>query len=254
MLNLGVVRFQSGFMAVRDMNKNVLTNLLAFTTVVVGFSLENVLLLNIGLFALAGAITNTVAIHMLFERVPFLYGSGVIPLHFEAFRQGIHQLVMKEFFSKENIDRFINEKKQQHSQTLDLEPVILQTDLSPAFNALLAAVEQSSFGSMLNMFGGSAMLKPLELPFTSKLQQALIEISKTDDFHQALFTQLDSPDQLDQLHQQIEQIVTQRLAELTPQMVKDIMQRMIREHLGWLVIWGGVFGAVLGALATWVNL
>jgi len=31
-----------------------------------------------GLFALSRAITNQLAIHMLFERVPFLYGSGVI--------------------------------------------------------------------------------------------------------------------------------------------------------------------------------
>ena len=39
-------------------------------------------LLNTGLFALSGAITNWLAIYMLFERVPGLYGSGVIPLHF----------------------------------------------------------------------------------------------------------------------------------------------------------------------------
>ncbi|GIS36739.1 MAG: hypothetical protein Ct9H90mP8_1590 [Pseudomonadota bacterium] len=57
-------------------------------------------LLQTGLFALSGAVTNWLAIHMLFERVPGLYGSGIIPLHFEDFKRGIHDLIMKQFFSK----------------------------------------------------------------------------------------------------------------------------------------------------------
>ncbi len=234
-------------------NKNLLTNGAALVLVLGGVLLAQPLLLSIGMFALAGAITNTLAIHMLFERVPLLYGSGVIPARFAELRQGIYQLVMTEFFSSENIDRFLAEKKQQHSRAFDFEPVIKQTDLSPAFNALVSAVEQSSFGTMLSMFGGSAMLKPLQQPFTEKLQSALIEISQSEQFNQLLLTQLDSPEQLAELRQQIEQIVEQRLAELTPELVKQIIQRMIREHLGWLVVWGGVFGGVLGLLAGLIS-
>jgi len=37
----------------------------------------------IGVFALSGSITNLLAIHMLFDKVPFLYGSGVILDRFE---------------------------------------------------------------------------------------------------------------------------------------------------------------------------
>ena len=33
-------------------------------------------------------------------------------------------------------------------------------------------------------------------------------------------------------------------------MVKEIIQKMIKEHLGWLVVWGGVFGAVIGLVST----
>ena len=43
-------------------------------------------LLQTGLFALSGAVTNWLAIHMLFEKVPGLYGSGVIPARFEEFK------------------------------------------------------------------------------------------------------------------------------------------------------------------------
>ena len=45
---------------------------------------------------------------------------------------------------------------------------------------------------------------------------------------------------------QVEQIVDQRLDELTPVQVKNIIQEMIRQHLGWLVVWGGVVGGFIG--------
>ena len=37
-------------------------------------------------------------------------------------------------------------------------------------------------------------------------------------------------------------------------MVKDIVQTMIRQHLGWLVVWGGVFGGLIGLLTTQIPL
>jgi uncharacterized membrane protein YheB (UPF0754 family) len=46
----------------------------------------------------------------------------------------------------------------------------------------------------------------------------------------------------------VEAIVNRRLEELTPQMVKIIVQDMIQKHLGWLVVWGGVFGGLIGLL------
>ncbi|MBB1382711.1 DUF445 domain-containing protein, partial [Shewanella sp. SR41-2] len=29
-----------------------------------------------------------------------------------------------------------------------------------------------------------------------------------------------------------------------------IIQDMIKTHLGWLVVWGGVFGGIIGAVAA----
>ena len=67
----------------------------------------------LGLFALSGAITNWLAIHMLFEKVPLLYGSGVIPARFEEFKLAIRQLMMEQFFTEENIDRFLSDSYRQ---------------------------------------------------------------------------------------------------------------------------------------------
>ena len=33
-------------------------------------------------------------------------------------------------------------------------------------------------------------------------------------------------------------------------MVKEIIQKMIRSHLGWLVVWGGVFGSLIGLASS----
>jgi uncharacterized membrane protein YheB (UPF0754 family) len=232
------------------MNKNMLTNALAAIITLSGWYWQQPLLFSIGLFALSGALTNALAVHMLFEKVPLLYGSGVIPARFEQFKAGIYQLVMTQFFSSSNIDRFLADKQRDHSQTFNFEPVIEQADLSPAFDSLLNVVEQSSFGSMLGMFGGSAALMPLKQPFIAKLKLSLIEVSQSEAFNQLILAQLDKPEQLEGIRTQVDTIVQQRLNELTPALVKDIIQQMIRQHLGWLVVWGGVFGGLIGALAV----
>ncbi|KKO48034.1 hypothetical protein VT06_13625 [Arsukibacterium sp. MJ3] len=239
------------------MNKSIITNGLAAIVVLAGWFLQQPLLLSVGLFALSGALTNWLAVHMLFEKVPFLYGSGVIPARFTEFKAGIYQLVMTQFFSSDNIDRFITAKQQSQSgnkghPVFDFQPVIAKSDLSPAFDSLLNVVEQSSFGSMLSMFGGSAALLPLKEPFIASLKDALTEVSRSEEFNQLVLAQLEQPEQVQNVRNQVENIVEQRLAELTPQLVKDIIQQMIRQHLGWLVVWGGVFGAVIGLLAAFI--
>ncbi|MCX4189215.1 DUF445 family protein [Methylophaga sp. OBS3] len=237
------------------MNKGLLTNLIAGAIVGVGLILPTPWrepILSTGLFALAGGLTNWLAIHMLFEKVPGLYGSGVIAAKFTAFREAIENLVMQQFFSPTQIHRFIDDLHQQESKQLNLEAIIDSADLTPAWQSLVDTIKASSFGSMLAMFGGEKALEPLKEPFISKMQAAMNDIAHSDDFQQRLKAQVGGDNTADTLHQQIAQIVHQRLDELTPDMVKDIIQQMIRQHLGWLVIWGGVFGGVLGLFASFI--
>ena len=58
-----------------------------------------------GLFGLAGGITNWLAVKMLFDRVPLLYGSGVIPNRFREIRQTVKDLIMVHFFDEEHLQR-----------------------------------------------------------------------------------------------------------------------------------------------------
>ena len=212
-----------------------MTNGIALLIVIVGFSLNNPTIKTIGLFALSGAITNWLAVHMLFEKVPGLYGSGVIPSHFEEFKTGIRNLIMQQFFSANNIQRFMADRQQ--NLKLDLGPILEKIDLSPTFDSLVATIQESSFGQMLGMFGGVEALEPLRQPFIDKMGSAI---------------QFAQPNVQEDLQEKIGNIVEQRLNELTPQMVKEIVQQMIRQHLGWLVVWGGVFGGLIGALTALV--
>ncbi len=236
------------------LNKSSGTNLVAAAGVILGLLLPAPLhrpVLMIGLFALSGAITNWLAIHMLFEKVPGLYGSGVIPQRFEDFKSAIHRLMMEQFFNLENFQRFLAQHSADGSeQTFDFEKVIEGTDLTPAFDRLVEVVEASQFGNMLSMVGGVEALKPLQEPFQAKLKEALLEVSQTPAFQAQLRAQLSGDTVSQQMMAQVDTLVQRRLEELTPQMVKEIMQQMIREHLGWLVVWGGVFGGLIGLLTS----
>lgn len=235
------------------MNKSLITNLLALSAALAGYLLQLPLLQTAGLFALSGAVTNWLAVHMLFEKIPGLYGSGVIPCRFEEFKLGIKTLIMEQFFTAENIERFL--KPQNGVQpNLHLAPVIDRLDLSPLFDALVKAIEESSLGGMLNMVGGIAVLQPLREPFIAKAKLKLEEMTAEEAFVRLLREELEQPDNLLQINRQVEQVVEQRLQELTPQLVKEIVSAMIRKHLGWLVVWGGVFGALIGLCASLAGL
>jgi len=232
------------------MNKSLITNGLAMVIVILGYTLEHKIILTIGLFALSGAITNWLAVYMLFERVPGLYGSGVIPARFEDFKLGIKSLMMTQFFTADNIDRFL--KGSGESNDLHLAPVIEKVDLSPSFDSLVEVIMASSFGGMLGMLGGQEALLPLKEPFIINMKKSLTEMTQDEGFQKLLRDELEQPDVMSDIRQHIEEIVEKRLNELTPQLVKEIIQEMIKKHLGWLVVWGGIFGGLIGLLSATV--
>ena len=232
------------------MNKSDITNIFTILLLAYGYGNEMDGLFTIGLFAFSGAITNTLAIHMLFEKVPYLYGSGVIENKFTQFKISIHNLMMNQFFNPENLKKFFQEEVNSAKSTIDFEKILNKTDFTPAYDSLKEAVMESSFGGMLGMFGGVAALEPLKEPFTKKLQTSIIDISNSEAFQNVLNEALKSDDLSDDIHEKLSSIVNKRLDELTPKMVKEIVQEMIREHLGWLVVWGAVFGGVIGFVST----
>jgi len=100
------------------------------------------------------------------------------------------------------------------------------------------------------MFGGEAVLEPLREKFKEKIRDLVIETSHSEKFQQLLSKRLSSVAGSDMFLQKIEEIVQDRLDELTPDMVKEMIQLMIQQHLGWLVVWGAVFGGLMGFIVS----
>ncbi|MFZ8934893.1 MAG: DUF445 domain-containing protein [Bacteriovoracaceae bacterium] len=232
---------------------SLITNLISLSIILLGYvsPLYKDQIMSVGFFALSGSVTNWLAIHMLFEKVPFLYGSGVIPNRFEEFKAGIRQLIMGQFFNEENIKRFF---EQDHGpESLNFEPVVDKLDYHKIFDSLLDVVKQSQLGGMLAMFGGEAALEPMRAPFSVKMRSTVLEVTATDDFQTAIKQSFLGNNLSDQVQGKVEEIVQRRLDELTPHMVKTIIQEMIKKHLGWLVVWGGVFGGLIGFFMSFIN-
>jgi uncharacterized membrane protein YheB (UPF0754 family) len=232
------------------LNKSTMTDIVSIFLILIGllsFPYSHIFLYA-GLFALSGAITNQLAIYMLFERVPFLYGSGVIEKNFEQFKLSIKNMVMSQFFTKDKLQSFFANEEQK----IELAPIVEKADFSPAFDALSKTVMESKFGGAISMFGGESALEALREPFVKKLQSSVKDIVSSKTFKDELQNYIQNSTLSDDLIANIDKLVTSRLEELTPQMVKELIQELIKEHLGWLVVWGGVFGGAIGVISSFI--
>ena len=235
-------------------NKSFLTNFIALVIIAIAYvsPYYSDLLKSIGFFALSGAITNWLAIHMLFEKVPFLYGSGVIPNRFEEFKLSIKQLMMNQFFTAENIEQFILSEEKQGDKLLNLEPLLDAIDYNKIYESLVTSIMESSFGDMLQMMGGEAALVPLKEPFIEKMKLTFLELVESDKFKKALEQGLNTHKIGEDIIGKVETVIDKRLDELTPKLVKEMVQEIIKQHLGWLVVWGGIFGGIMGAAFSYL--
>lgn len=210
-----------------------------------------VYVLNTGLYALSGGITNWLAVHMLFERIPGFYGSGVIPLRFEEFKLGIRALIMEQFFHQADLEAFFHGSGATSEKMAEqLRQAMDKLDIESAFESLLDVIMTSSLGGMLGMFGGRSALDPLRLPFIDKMRDYFKDQFTDAGFQQQIQDALKSALDDETIRAKLEEMIDERLNQMTPKMVKEIIQQMIRKHLGWLVVWGCVFGGIIGLVVT----
>ena len=223
------------------MNKSLITNLLSILIIILGYIYQEnyPFIIITGVFALSGSITNWIAIHMLFEKIPLLYGSGVILDKFEDIKLGIKNLILQELFTETQINNFLLDNKVSAAET-----IINKIDFDKVFLGLVEAIEGSQLGGMLAMVGGRKALDPLKDPFTKKLKIII------EDFVTENTSNENSSETTASLLLKIENILDTRLADLSPEDIKIIIQKMIKEHLGWLVVWGGFFGGFLGLVLS----
>jgi len=186
--------------------------------------------LGTGLFAVSGGVTNWVAIKMLFNKVPGLYGTGIIPMKFKEIRLVLKNVVMKNFFDETYLNFYLKDKV----LNMDIEGKLTEFLNSDKLETVLEAV----------LGDDAKMLTPIVRPFLKKTGVSLAPILKEKIRHMDLMKDLES------VNSQIDKMLTTRLEELTPEKVKMLLSEVMKEHLYWLIIWGNVFGGILGLITT----
>ena len=122
-------------------------------------------------------------------------------------------------------------------------------DFDASLAARLEAIGATPEGMMLQtlapLFGGVdglvPALKPMLGVFGEDMAAELVRRGLFEGVGATLVT-------VEVAHREIDVLMTARLEHLTPRMVKSLLEEVIRKHLGWLVVWGNVFGAIIGVL------
>ena len=179
---------------------------------------------------------------MLFEKVPLLYGSGVILDRFNEIKKGIKKLALDELFTNDKIEKFLINKKND-----SVNSILSKIDFDKLFEGLLDSIESSKLGGMLVMLGGRKALLPLKEPLIKKLK--LVVNEKLND----VMSNKSNHSLVSNLRNNIEKAIDSKLEELNPLDIKKIVEQMIKEHLGWLIVWGGVFGGVFGLIFSLIQ-
>ena len=230
-------------------HKGNVSNLISFCLLVVGLAASSWMawsswVLAAGLFGFAGGITNWLAVKMLFDRVPFLYGSGVIPNRFREIRKTVRDLILRHFFDVEYLERFFTGRMDALSDDPGLEAKVAELlnsdEVDEIIERKLEELQATPAGAMLKMVG-TAMVKPMVKQFVSSLGSELAPRLAAEMAKSGL--------DVESLRQQVDQLLTAKLEELTPEVVRQMMEEVMREHLGWLIVWGNVFGGSIGLVA-----
>jgi len=244
--------------------KGNLSNLITFLIFIFGILLYTLVdsnhisikfILSAGIFGFSGGITNWLAVKMLFERVPLLYGSGVIPNRFKDIRQAIKKTLMESFFDREYLETYLQEKSSDFLQSINIATLISDKLKDPSIDSVILnkfmEISRKPEGAFLMMFanmvpggmeGMLKMIKPLLINLSEEMSQQLMATF-------SLETKID----IDKIRIEIDNFLTTKVEQITPEMLKKIIEDVIREHLGWLIIWGNIFGALLGIISQAVG-
>jgi len=205
-----------------------------------------------GLFGFSGGITNWLAVKMLFDRIPFLIGSGVILNHFTEIKVAVKNVIMDVFFDSDFLGKYISRKTSQIIGNLKLEDKINKIFESSFVDEIIATklkeLNDRPEGMWLTMMGiTGSQLKPMIKPFV---------VGMISDTLPMVITHIEKkgPVSIKKLRIEIECLLTTKLEEISADTVKNLLERVIRDHLGWIIVWGNIFGGVVGILTKIVEL
>lgn len=205
-------------------------------------------ILSFGLFGFAGGFTNWLAVTMLFVKVPGLIGSGVIPTRYVEIRASVKDVIMGTFFDGDFLEDYLGTKLKEFGGNIDTEKqvkdVLESEDFDKNLDARLEGLKElPSFAPVLAMGMQPAQLKPMIKPFITELALELAPLMKDKMMDPKFIVDIN------QVRDLIDEYMSVRMQTLTEKKVVRLLSFVIRDHLGWLIVWGNVFGAIIGVIA-----
>ena len=164
------------------------------------------ILTTIGLYGLSGSVTNVVAIIMIFDKIPFIIGSGLIEENFEGFKEKLQKTLMTYLFSQ--------------APSLSQQGLDYQLLAEKVYPSLL----KTSFGVMFQWLS------------VEQVAALLKEIRLEDTMLQSI-----GPNEWDHyLTKQINQLSAKQIKELVFQILDDHLQWLVF----WGAILGMMIGGI----------
>lgn len=200
------------------------------------------LMTNVGSFALVCALANTIALRIVFSRL--------ILNRFGEFKASIKLFIMREFFSLETVEEMLTSRGGEI--LFDFSHLDECLDYDELYEATAEAIIESPVGGMIKLVGGQSRLEPLRNVFKNKIRKLIIEYSHSKTVRDKLIASTDSKAMAKNLIMKIEQVVDIHLRDLTPGKVRDLVHDMLSVPLGWLVVWAGILGGIMGAVTTFI--
>ncbi len=255
------------------MDKGTVSNLTSALLLVVSILLPDgaarALVFSAAIFAFSGGVTNWLAVKMLFDRIPGLIGSGVIPARFREIRSKVKDLIVEHFFDEEYLKDFFSQRQGEidwqkylkrssngGSPMSDFverqwEKLTSADVVQPMIDSQIDKLTNSSVGGLLVMVGLDKVrpaVNQFVSGFIASMQEKVLAVA-AEASPSDLPLELDEEAVVRDLRENVGVLLETKLQQLHAADVKRMMEDVIRQHLGWLVVWGNVFGGLLGVVA-----
>ncbi|KAL5467656.1 hypothetical protein EMCRGX_G031917 [Ephydatia muelleri] len=198
---------------------------------------------SLGVFGFMGGVIIWIAVEMLFRRIPFLFGSGVLLRQYKSIRETISSIVIETLFDPAALRKYFSGKNKKVREMLRVDTKlglfnsqIVEVVIDQKISAILAGPD----GFVLNMMGVNQ--DQLRLTMKTHARDFINEISPL------VMEKLADPGLTDgvDLHEEAEKILGTKIGQLSSGKVRQLMAVMIRKHLSWLIVWGNILGATFG--------
>ncbi|ETV68587.1 hypothetical protein H257_15563 [Aphanomyces astaci] len=210
----------------------------------------------VGGCGLGAGMMNALFVHLLFRRVRGCVGAGVFHRQAKEIAIQLQRLMVHTFFSPTTLAGYAKSfDSRQGAVTATVRSRLDQPDSHIALVNAFTSVASTPSGAVLNSFAG--MFGGIE-PMVPKIRPLVIALAaEWDQQHPSLLSRIQavtgasSEDVvLQRLSQEIGNFLHTRAMRLEPAEVAAMLQTLVAPHLTWIVVWGNVFGLVLGGIVA----